>query len=512
MGKCSYSDWDIAAKAALLEVSMRSSGVLMHISSLPSPFGIGTMGEAAREFVNFLSASDQRYWQVLPVSPTGYGDSPYQSFSSYAGNPYFIDLDELCAEGLLEPFEYREANWGGDPERVDYGLLYEKRFPLLRRACERLLSRADASLNEFFSLNAFWLDNYALFMALKDAHGGAAWTSWEPALRFRDTAALDFARTAYADSIAFYKALQYLFFRQWRALRHYANERGISIIGDMPIYVAPDSADVWAEPQWFMLDSNLFPTEVAGCPPDGFSADGQLWGNPLYNWEENKKSGYSWWIRRAAHQFELYDALRIDHFRGFDTFYAIPAGSENARQGVWRDGPGIELFTTIKNALGDRNFIAEDLGFLTPSVRHLVSESGFPGMKVLQFAFDSREDSDYLPHNFTKNCVAYTGTHDNDTILGWFKTASPDDTKKARDYLRIHQNESEAFAMLSALWGSVSDLVIAQMQDLLELDSRGRMNTPGTMRGNWQWRMSPNAETDKIMRRLAHMTRLYGRA
>lgn len=490
---------------------MRKSGILMHISSLPSPWGIGTMGAEARKFADFLHESGQKYWQILPISPTGYGDSPYQSFSAYAGNPYFIDLDILSEWGLLEKSDYASIDWGSDPSRVDFGLLYENRFDVLRKAAASLLYTADSEFIAFCRSSAFWLDDYALFMALKDSHGGASWTDWERPLRFRKPDALREAKGRLAKEIDFYKALQYLFFKQWGLLKSYAGEKGISIIGDMPIYVAPDSSDLWAQPHLFMLNSELKPTYVAGCPPDGFSENGQLWGNPLYDWEEMEKNGYSWWISRIRHQFEIYDVLRIDHFRGFDEYYTIPYGSDTAKIGRWQKGPGIGLFDAVKAAIGEKQIIAEDLGYLNDSVRKLLRDCGFPGMKVLQFAFDSREDSDYLPHNFSSHCVAYTGTHDNDTISGWFGTAPEADVKKAREYLRIHDDESEAKAMLCALWGSVADLAIAQMQDLLKLGSEGRMNTPSTLGGNWLWRMRPDTDLAEISAWLLRFTELYGR-
>lgn len=490
---------------------MRKSGVLMHISSLPSPYGIGTVGAAAREFVDFLSESSQSFWQLLPVAPTGFGDSPYQSFSAFAGNPYFIDLDTLANEGFLKREDYVNLNWGADPTCVDYGLLYKTRYPALRKAAERLFSEGSGDFSAFCAENAFWLEDYALFMALKDSHGGAAWSEWEKPLRFREAAALERARAALSADVFFYKALQFFFYSQWRALHEYAAEKGVSIIGDIPIYVAPDSADVWAKPELFQLDSDLRPVEVSGCPPDGFSADGQLWGNPLYDWEKHAASGYEWWITRIRHSFEVYDVLRIDHFRGFDAYYAIPYGDDTARNGRWREGPGYALFAAIKASLGEKPIIAEDLGFLTDSVRKLLADCGYPGMKILQFAFDSREESDYLPHNFPKNCVAYTGTHDNDTIIGWFQTAPRDDVNKAKDYMRLHEGESGPRCMLSTLWGSVAELAIAQMQDLLELGHEGRMNTPGTSFGNWQWRMKPETDLSEPSRWLKHLTELYGR-
>ena len=490
---------------------MRSSGVLMHISSLPSPWGIGTLGAEAKSFIDFLADCGQSYWQVLPVSPTGYGNSPYQSFSSYAGNPYFIDLDILSEWGLIETSEYNQVNWGNDPEKVDFGFLNEHRFSVLRKAAQRELMTDNPQFKDFCSDNAFWLDDYALFMALKDSYGGEAWSLWDSPLRFREESALNEARQKLSTEINFYKAVQFFFSRQWKSIKCYANEKGISIIGDIPIYAALDSADVWAAPQLFALDENLTPIDVAGCPPDGFTADGQLWGNPLYNWEEHNSDGYTWWINRIKHQFELYDVLRIDHFRGMDEYYAIPFGSQNAKYGVWKKGPGMDLFNALKGALGEKRIIAEDLGFLNDSVRKLLSDSGFPGMKVLQFAFDGNKDNDYLPHNYPRNCVAYLGTHDNNTLVGWFGSASAEEIKQVRDYLRIHEGESVAKAAISALWGSVAELAIAPMQDLLELDGKARTNTPSTLGGNWQWRMKPDAKLLEISSWLKYITQLYGR-
>lgn len=490
---------------------MRKSGILMHISSLPSKWGIGTLGADAKKFVDFLGESAQSYWQILPVSPTGYGDSPYQTFSAFAGNPYFIDLDILSEFGLLERSDYCDINWGADPEHTDYGLIYKSRFNVLRKAALALISSANSDYSDFCQKNAFWLNDYALFMALKDSNEGTSWNQWEHELKFREPTALHNVLISLNTETEVYKAIQFLFFSQWNDLKKYANEKGISIVGDMPIYTAADSADVWASPALFQLDSDLKPIAVAGCPPDSFTADGQLWGNPLYNWDENRRDGYSWWISRINHQFKIYDVLRIDHFRGFDEYYSIPYGSENARNGEWKKGPGMELFNAVRNSIGEKHIIAEDLGFLNDSVRSLLHKSGFPGMKVMQFAFDNPDDSDYLPHNFVRHCVAYAGTHDNDTIAGWFNTASFAETEKATEYLRIHNGESRAKAMLCSLWGSVADLVIAQMQDLLELDSAGRMNTPSTLGGNWQWRMKPDTDLTSVSAWLSKITRLYGR-
>lgn len=483
----------------------------MHISSLPSSCGIGTMGRAAYDFVDFLKASGQSYWQVLPLSPTGYGDSPYQSFSSFAGNPYFIDLDELEKDGLLERGAYESVDWGGDPDKVDFGKIYESRFVVLRMAADKLLTKAHADLDLFCTQNAFWLDDYALFMSLKFKNGGKPWSVWEQGICSRQPEAMDRARAELSEDISFWKATQYLFFKQWNALHAYAKERGIDIIGDIPFYVAPDSCDVWAEPSKFKINSQFCPIDVAGCPPDSFAVDGQLWGNPIYDWDKMRADGYAWWIRRIAHQFEIYDVLRIDHFRGFDEYYAIPGDADNARVGEWRKGPGIELFNALNSAIGQRRYIAEDLGFLTDTVRELLRESNLPGMKVLQFAFDSREDSDHLPHNFPTNCVAYTGTHDNDTILGWFEDLSEADSEKATQYMRVSDVKSLPRVMLATLWESVADCAIATMQDILELGGESRMNIPGTRQGNWRWRMRDGALTSELSDRLLHMTELYGR-
>lgn len=490
---------------------MRTSGILNHISSLPSPYGVGTMGKEARRFVKFLERASQTYWQILPVNPTSYGDSPYQSFSSYAGNPYFIDLDELCKDGLLTKSECDSFDWGDNPEYVDYGLLYENRFTLLRKAYQRFVQAIPKDFKEFCKKNAYWLDDYALFMALKDANGGIAWMEWERELKFREPAAMKQARKAYAEDIEFFRMLQYLFDKQWNQLKSYANEKGIKIIGDVPIYVALDSADVWANPTQFALDENLEPTDLAGCPPDAFSADGQLWGNPLFNWEEMKKDGYAWWTRRIAYMSKLYDVVRIDHFRGFDSYYAIPAGEDTARNGEWRKGPGMDLFNHLEAELGQLNIIVEDLGFLTPSVIQLVKDCGFPGMKVLQFAFDSREDGDYLPHNYEKHCVVYTGTHDNDTVMGWMEHAPEQSVKYAKEYLALRKKEGYNWGMMRGVWSSVGDMAIVTMQDILGLGSEARMNTPSTLGDNWKWRMLPGQTDKKLAKKLRREMKAYGR-
>ena len=490
---------------------MRTSGVLMPISSLPSPYGIGTMGKQARRFVDFLVRGGQKYWQILPICPTSYGDSPYQSFSSFAGNPYFIDLEYLCKDKLLTKKECESFQWGSNPKYVDYGIMYESRYALLRKVYARFTKKEPQDFEKFCENEKQWLDDYALFMALKDANGGQAWSNWDKSLRLREKKAMEEATEKYSEEIRFYKMLQYLFYQQWNALKTYANEAGIEIIGDVPIYVAGDSADVWANPDQFYLDENLEPIEVAGCPPDAFSDDGQLWGNPLFRWDVMKKDGYTWWTRRIKAMSELYDIIRIDHFRGFDSFYAIPAKDDTAKNGQWKQGPGMDLFCELEKKLGKLPIIVEDLGFLTPSVHKLLKDSGFPGMKVIQFAFDSREESDYLPHTYTNHCVVYTGTHDNDTVMGWMKTAPKASVKYAKEYLNLTKEEGYNWGMMRAAWSSVADMAIVPMQDILGLGSEARINTPSTLGNNWKWRATPEQIDAKVAKKLYHYMQMYGR-
>lgn len=490
---------------------MRSSGVLMHLSSLPSPYGIGTMGKQAKQFVDFLEKAGQTYWQMLPICPTSYGDSPYQSPSGFAGNPYFIDLDILCTKKLLKKSECKSYQWNEKDDTVDYALLYKNRYDLLRKAKVRFFENVPQEYGQFCEKEADWLDDFALFMALKEAHNGAQWSEWERPLKFREAEAIAKAKDTYADEIDFWKMLQYLFFEQWCELKNYANERGIRIIGDVPIYVAGDSVDVWTNPSQFYLDENLEPIDVAGCPPDAFSADGQLWGNPLFRWDVMREDGYSWWTMRLRKMSTLYDVIRIDHFRGFDSYYAIPGKDTTARNGVWRNGPGMELFRAVEEKLGKPDIIVEDLGFLTPSVLQLVADSGYPGMKVVQFAFDSRDDSDYMPHNYDKHCVVYTGTHDNDTILGWMKQAPKSSVKKAKEYLRMTKEEGYNWGMMCGAWMSSANLAVVTMQDLIGLGSSARMNIPSTLGGNWTWRALPGQINAPLANKLHHKTELYGR-
>ncbi len=492
---------------------MRTGGILMHLTSLPARYGVGTMGGSARRFVEFLQAAGQSLWQILPICPTGYGDSPYQSYSTFAGNPYLIDLDDLEQEGLLQPQEYRRLDWGNDPAAVDYGKLYRSRYPVLRQACKRLLAVPPEDYQLFCTEQAFWLEDYALFMAIKEANGGQPWTQWEPALRNRDPVVLERVRRALGNDIDFWKSVQFLFFHQWHALKDYANRHGVRIIGDLPIYVSADSVDVWAQREQFQLDDQLCPTEVAGCPPDGFAADGQLWGNPLFDWDYMEQDGYGWWVNRIAYQCRIYDILRIDHFRGFDSYYAIPYGQSTAAGGRWRPGPGMKLFQAVEQALGKKEIIAEDLGFLTPSVHQLRNDAGFPGMKVLQFAFDSRDEEgvNYLPYNYPANCVAYVGTHDNDTVQGWLRSANPEDIAYAREYLHLDPAEGEHWGMMRTIWASTAQQAVVQMQDLLGLGSESRMNTPSTSGGNWRWRALPGFDSAELAAKLHRQMELYGR-
>lgn len=492
---------------------MRASGILLPVFSLPSKYGIGTFGSEAYRFIDFLKAAGQTYWQLLPLHPTGYGDSPYQSLSTFAGNPYFIDPEVLCAEGLLLPGELQEADCGADPSRVDYGALYRRRFHLLRAAFDRFQTGSHPEFEAFCEREEDWLQNYALFMALKDAAGGQPWTDWPVALKFCDGAALQEAWEHYYDDVCFYQFLQFEFFRQWRTLKAYAGQQDVQIIGDMPIYVAQDSADVWAAPREFLLDESLTPTVAAGCPPDAFAEKGQLWGNPIYHWKYmgSQTPPYAWWRRRLTHALKLYDMLRIDHFRGFESYYAVPFGAEDAVCGFWQPGPGLEFFRCLQEELGELPIIAEDLGFLTPQVKQLLKDTGFPGMKVLQFAFDSREPSDYLPHHYDRHCVVYTGTHDNDTVLGWASHAAPEDIELAKRYLHVSDTKALPEAMMRAAMASVADTCILTAQDVLELGSEGRINTPATFGGNWCWRLTPGALTEREAQSLRTMTALYGR-
>ena len=490
----------------------RSCGILLPLFSLPSEHGIGTLGKAAYEFLDFLSEAGQSWWQILPVGPAGSGDSPYQSFSSFAGNAYFIDLDMLVDDGLLTKAEVGAIECGGSAETVDYNALRENRMPLLRIAAQRGLAREDAGFEAFCRDNARWLSDFALYMALKEHFNGSAWYEWPEDIRLHRADAVEKYSRELREDVSFFSYVQYLFYSQWSALRAYAREKGIGIIGDMPIYVALDSADVWAEPEFFLLDEHNVPVEVAGVPPDYFSADGQLWGNPLYDWDAMRRDGYGWWIRRVDGASRLYDALRIDHFRAFESYWAVPRGTESAKQGQWRPGPGMDLVGRLTAWFNNVRFIAEDLGVLTPEVHRLLDESGMPGMKVLEFAFDPASLSDYLPHRYNDNCVCYAGTHVNNTLRGWIDEENLETLAFAREYLGIDDEADLADAVLRAGMRSKAVLFIAQMQDWLGLGASARMNTPGTVGGNWAWRMLPGSATKALAGKMRRMVYIYGRS
>jgi len=489
---------------------MRKCGVLLPISSLPSKYGIGSFSKEAYKFIDFLKAAGQKCWQLLPIGPTSYGDSPYQAFSTFAGNPYFIDLETLMEEGLLTREECESYNFGENERSVDYEKMYHARFKVLRTAFERF-DCTDCEYQAFVQDNADWLKGYALYMAIKDSKGGKSFLLWEDELRIRKPEVMKVYQKRYAREMEFYQFIQYKFMMQWMKLKEYANEQGIQIIGDIPIYVSGDSADVWMNPELFQLDENGVPTQVAGCPPDAFSDTGQLWGNPLYDWEYHAKTNYAWWVKRIKKCYEWYDVVRIDHFRGFDEYYAIPYGDETAEFGHWEQGPGYELFQIIKEQLGDKEVIAEDLGFLTSTVIELVKKTGYPGMKVLQFAFDSREESDYLPHNYNKNCVVYTGTHDNATTVGWVSELSKEDLAFTKRYLHVEKDNEICPELIRAAYASVADLCVIPMQDWLMLDASARMNIPSTVGGNWQWRVYEKEWTDELAVRMKIMADTYGR-
>ena len=498
----------------------RAVGVLMPVSSLPGPYGIGCFGREAYRFVDFLAQAGQTVWQVLPLGPTGYGDSPYQSCSAFAGNPYFIDLDRLVNEGLLTHDLIGRTDFGADPGRVDYAALYRGRFALLRAAYavwkrQRPVPGCETPYSDeyyrFVFLNDSWLEDYCLYMAAKEENHMAHWLEWPKPLRTRQPEALAALKERAADELGFWAFVQFQFSRQWQALKAYANQRGVKIFGDIPIYVSADSADAWAGGSLFEVDGEGRPRRVAGCPPDYFSADGQLWGNPLYDWNAQAKTGYAWWIGRVRHALGLYDLLRIDHFRAFDTYWAIPTDASTAREGKWEQGPGMALFRALEDALGELPIVAEDLGLLFDSVRRLLADSGLPGMKVLQFAFDSREPSDYLPHTYTANSVCYTGTHDNMTTRQWLETGTPEMQKYATEYMHLDEQEGLVWGVIRTAMASVSDTCIIPVQDYLNLGGEARMNFPGTTNSNWTWRAKDGMITDALAEKIHHLTTLYAR-
>ncbi len=518
---------------------MRTSGILLPLSSLPSPHGIGTLGRAAFDFVDFLAAAGQSWWQVLPPGPTGFGDSPYQSFSAMAGSPYLVDLDLLAAGELLREEELVVAGgWGADATKVDYGFLYKRRLGVLAKAAARQ-NKTEPAYLAFCRENAWWLDDYALFMAIKEAEGGGCFQDWPDALRLRRADALKAAEAQHGPRCEFYRCVQYFFFRQWGALKAYAGAQGVGIIGDIPIYVSPDSCDLWANPGLFQLGADGRPSAVAGVPPDAFSATGQLWGNPLYDWPAHKRTRYAWWLRRLRFADAMFDLTRIDHVRGFAGYYAVAADAKTAMDGRWHKGPGRDFVRAVQRALPGMRIIAEDLGFLTDDVRQLLAFSGYPGMKVLQFAFDSRDARDmaidyettagggaearqtapqgndenpYLPHNLTRNAVVYTGTHDNPTLVGWQRTAKRADVAYARSYLGIAPRAPVADAMVRAALASVTDMAVVPLQDWLHLGEETRINTPSTLGGgNWCWRLLPGQLTPLLAGHIREWTTLYGR-
>ncbi|MGL5435974.1 MAG: 4-alpha-glucanotransferase [Lachnospiraceae bacterium] len=492
---------------------MRASGILMPVSSIPSRYGIGCFSKEAYEFVDRLWEAGQKYWQLLPLGPTGYGDSPYQSFSTFAGNPYFVDLETLISDGLLTEEECASCDWGGCDVQVDYGRIYQSRKTVLWKAFQRSSMQSDQEYQDFISSNDEWLSDYALFMAVKCFFGDRSWMEWDDDIRLREAQALDRYRESLAEEIDYNRFVQYQFSKQWKALKIYANQKNIQIIGDIPIYVALDSADSWSYPELFQMNGDRRLTGQAGCPPDGFSATGQLWGNPLYDWDYHRKTDFAWWVKRIDHHRNLYDVIRIDHFRGLDEYYRVPMGQQTAEHGAWLPGPGIEIFEALTRDLGELDIIAEDLGFLTDSVIQLLHQSGYPGMKVLQFAFDSRESGNYLPHNYTENCIVYTGTHDNDTVRGWYDSINEIDREYVLEYLgRDGLEDGEiSWTFIRMAQSSVASLCVIPIQDYLDMGSEGRINTPSTIGDNWTWRLRAGTMTQELADKIRQTTQLYGR-
>ena len=493
-------------------MTKRSSGVLMHITSLPGQFGIGTFGKSAYDFVDFLQETEQTYWQILPLTTTSYGDSPYQSFSAVAGNLNLVDFSQLVEVGLLEESDYSDVNFGDNPEKVDYALLFEARRPILEKAVANTIknSKILAEIEKFEAENSSWLADYAEYMAIKESFGYQSFIHWDEEIKRADKTAREKYRTELQDSIRYYTVTQYFFFKQWLALKEYANSKGIKIIGDMPIYVSGDSVEMWTMPELFKVDENNEPLYVAGCPADDFSPTGQLWGNPIYDWKKHKEQGFSWWIYRVQESFKIYDVLRIDHFKGFSDFWQIDRDAENAVNGTWEAGPGIELFQKIKEQLGDLPIIAENLGFIDEKAEKLLDDSGYPGMKILQFAFPGKDNLD-RPHHYTQNSVAYTGTHDNDVVNGWYEKLSESERKLVSDYLNCRDDEKITEAMIRGIYSSVSDYAIVTMQDLLDKDATSRMNVPSTVGGNWEWRMLAEDLTEERKEFLKNITVRYSR-
>lgn len=490
----------------------RGAGVLLPVSSLPSPYGIGSLGAAAYEFINQLEAAGQSYWQVLPLGPTSFGDSPYQSFSAFAGNPYFIDLDFLVDEGLLLPEEINEIDWGAVDCEVDYAGIYENRFSVLRMAYERSEHEKTSEYKKFKEEQKYWLDDYCLYMSIKFYHGGKEWALWEEDIRFHKKNAVKKYRELLSEEIKFWAFCQFHFFKQWKSVKKYANKRGIKIIGDIPLYMAYDSADVWTHANQFELDERKKPINIAGVPPDCFSETGQRWGNPLYRWNVMKRDNFDWWYHRMKANAALYDVIRIDHFIGIVHYWSIPANCQTAVDGKWRKGPGKKLTKVIRKATKGSEIIAEDLGIVSDEVRALINQTGWPGMKILEFAFDGEADNEYLPHHYKdSNCIVYGGTHDNQTLMGYYGSRSEKQLKYLMRYLHIKKLSQMPKAMLRLAYGSIADTVIFQMQDILELDDSARMNEPSTVGKNWKWRMLPGEFTKGHIKMLKRYCKTYDR-
>lgn len=489
----------------------REAGILLPVSSLPSKYGIGTFGKEAYDFIDKLVLAGQTYWQVLPIGPTSYGDSPYQSFSAFAGNPYFIDLEQLVEEGLLETSDVEDVFWGADRTSVDYETIYNNRFPVLKLAFKNSRHQETKEFKEFCKQQSYWLSDYSLYMAVKDSFDGREWLLWDEDIRFRKPEAVKAYSRKFEEEIAFYEFCQFKFYEQWNRLRAYANSKGIKIIGDIPIYVSLDSSDVWVHGDLFELDERKKPINVAGVPPDCFSEDGQRWGNPLYQWEAHEKTGFAWWKERIRANAKFYDVIRIDHFIGVVRYYSIPAENETAKEGCWRKGPGKKLTDALKEAAPEAAFIAEDLGEVVPAVRSLQQKTGWPGMKILEFAFDEPQNSN-LPHNYIdRNMVVYGGTHDNEPLLGYFQGKTVEERKFAYRYLNIHELHELPHAVIRAGYASPARIVMNQMQDILCLDSRSKMNSPGVLGGNWQWRMEQGQFGEEEISWLRELSEVYGR-
>lgn len=496
----------------------RASGILLHPTALPGPHGIGTLSEHTLSFLDWLKDAGQSYWQICPLVPTGYGDSPYQGFSAFAGNPNLIDLGDLVSLGLLDDEDLTPLA-GFSEKSIDFGSLIPRKAAILHKARQRFIKRGgpkDLNRNflQFRESAAHWLEDYSLFMALKESQGGKSWDQWPEPLKSREPSIIEKARKDFESLREYHTFIQFIFDKQWKTVKQEAADRGVRIIGDLPIFVSFDSADCWSQPENFQLDSGRRPTHVAGVPPDYFSTTGQLWGNPLYNWPIMEENDFRWWISVLKSSLERYDVLRIDHFRGFAAYWAIPYGEQTAINGEWIPAPGRKLFQTVKNVLGTPPIIAEDLGVITDDVRALINEFGFPGMKILQFAFDSSEENDYLPHNYSPHCIVYTGTHDNDTTAGWYDSTSEHNKAAARTYLNLPENtggKEAAKAIVKTAMNSAANLAVTPLQDILGLGSEGRFNTPGTAHGNWTWRTSRDAFSAKLAEELKDLTLASGR-